>query len=195
MLWPVTLDFDGKLAGELLVVLAHLAGLHGVFEDDEGAVEGERFFKEVVGAELGGAHSGFDGAVAADDDDLGDVGGVHLADLVERVEAVAVGEPDVEQDDVVGGVAEEGEGFCGGGGGGDEVVLFFEDGFERVADLGLVVDDEDVVQAVVSGGGLSGVRSGSTVGARSVRRSEFDDELAPAGFVLFGADGAAGVPG
>ncbi len=65
----------GELSGELLVVLAHLAGLHGVLEDDEGAVEGERLFEEVVGAELGGAHGGFDGAVAADDDDFGDVGG------------------------------------------------------------------------------------------------------------------------
>ena len=135
----------GELAGELLVVLAHLAGLHGVLEDDEGAVEGERLFEEVVGAELGGAHGGFDGAVAADDDDLGDVGGVQLADLGEGVEAVAVGQPDVEQDDVVGGVAEEVEGLGGGGGGGDEVVLFAEDGFERLADLGFVVDDEDVV--------------------------------------------------
>ena len=76
--------------------------------DDEGAVERERLFEEVVGAEFGGADGGFDGAVAADDDDLGDVGAVQLADLAEGVEAVAVGEPDVEQDDVVDGVARGG---------------------------------------------------------------------------------------
>ncbi len=91
----------------------------------------------------------------------GTLAAVHLADLGEGVEAVAVGQPDVEQDDVVGGVAEEGEGLGGGGGGGDEVALFVEDGFERVADLGFVVDDEDVVQAlspVVEAGGEFGIR-------------------------------------
>ncbi len=135
----------GELAGELVVVLAQAAGLHGVLEDDEGAVEREGLFEEVVGAELGGADGGFDGAVAADDDDLGDAVGRKLADVGEGVEAVAVGQPDVEQDDVVGGVADELEGFGGGGGGGDGVALFGEDGVERLADLGFVVDDEDVV--------------------------------------------------
>ncbi len=141
-----------ELAGELLVVLAHLAGAHGVLDHDERAVEGERFLEEVVCAELGGAGRGFDGAVTADDDDLGDVGAVEGADLGEGVEAVAVGEPDVEQDDVVGGVAQESKGLGGGGGGGDEVILFAEDGLERLADLGFVVDDEDVVS--FGGGGL-----------------------------------------
>ena len=102
---------EAELADELLVVLAELAGVDGVLEDDEGAVERERLFEEVVGAELGGAHRGFDGAVAADDDDFGQVRGVHLANVGEGVEAVAVGQPDVEQDDVVDGVGEQGEGF------------------------------------------------------------------------------------
>ena len=112
---PLNGSFDGELPRELLVVLAHLAGAHGVLEHDEGAGERERLFEEVVGAELGGAHGGLDGAVAADDDDLGNVGGVHLADLAEGLEAVAVGQPDVEQHDIVGGVAQQGEGFAGGG--------------------------------------------------------------------------------
>ncbi len=136
---------EGELADELLVVLAELAGVDGVLEDDEGAVERERLFEEVVGAELGGADGGFDGAVAGDDDDFGDVRGVHLADVAEGVEAVAVGEPDVEEDGVVDGVGEQGEGFAGGGGSGDDVTLLGEDGFEGVADFGFVVDDEDVV--------------------------------------------------
>ncbi len=137
--------FDGELSRELLVVLAHLPRLHRVFEDDEGAGKRERLFEEVVGAEFGGADGGLDGAVAADDDDLRDVGGVHPADLAESFEAVAIRQPDVEQHDVVGGVAEQGEGFGGGSGGGDEVAFFREDAFKRLADLGFVVDDEDVV--------------------------------------------------
>ena len=136
---------EGELADELLVVDAELAGVDGVVQDDEGAVEGERLFEEVVGAELGGADGGFDGAVAGDDDDFGDMRGVHLANVGEGVEAVAVGQPDVEQDDVVDGVGEQGEGLGGGGGGGDGVALLGEDGFEGVADSGFVVDDQDMV--------------------------------------------------
>ena len=71
-----------------------------------------------------------------------------LANLAEGVEAVAIGQPDVEQDDVVGGVAKELEGLRGSGGGGDEVVLFAQDALERFADLGFVVDDEYVVHLV-----------------------------------------------
>ncbi len=80
--------------------------------------------------------------------------GGELADVGEGVEAVAIGEPDVEQDDVVGGVADELEGLRGGGGGGDEVALLGEDGGERGQDIGFVVDDEDVVQWLVSSQGL-----------------------------------------
>ena len=72
-------------------------------------------------------------------------GGVVAANFGEDVEAVAVGQPDVEQDGLVGGVAEQREGFGGGAGGGDGVVLFAQDGFEGVADVGFVVDDENVV--------------------------------------------------
>ncbi len=141
----------GELAGELLVVFAEVVGLDGVAEDEQGAVHGERLFEEVVGAELGGADGGFDGAVAGDHDDFGSAGardgvaGVIAADGGEDVEAVAVGEPDVEQDGLVVGVAEQLEGFGGGAGGGDGVVLFAEDGFEGLADVGFVVDDENVV--------------------------------------------------
>ena len=45
---------DGGLGGELAVefgvILAETAGLHGVAENNEGAIEGEGFFEEVVGA-------------------------------------------------------------------------------------------------------------------------------------------------
>jgi len=91
----------GELAVELGVVLAEAAGLHGVAEDDEGAVEGEGFFEEVVGAELGGADGGFDRAVAGDDDDLGDLFGGELADVGEGVEAVAIGEPDIQKNHIM----------------------------------------------------------------------------------------------
>ena len=77
--WPVTEPLGGELALELGIVFAQAAGLHGVFEDDEGAVDGEGLFEEVVGAELGGADGGLDGAVAGDDDDFGDGAGDPVA--------------------------------------------------------------------------------------------------------------------
>ena len=75
---------EGKLAQKLLVVHPELTRVDGVLEHDEGALEGERFFQKVVGAELGGAHGGFDGSVTTDDDDLRQVRRVHLADVAPR---------------------------------------------------------------------------------------------------------------
>ena len=143
----------GELVRELLIFEAERVRVDGVAEDEEGAVEREGLFEEVVGSELGGADGGLDGAVAGDHDDLGRgwargvAVGVELvfANMREQLEAVAVGEPDVEEDGVEVGVAEEGAGFGDGAGGGDGVVLFAEDGFEGLADVGLVVDDEDVI--------------------------------------------------
>ena len=63
-----------ELAGELLVVFAQAVGLDGVAQDEQGAVQRERLFEEVVGAELGGADGGLDGAVAGDHDDFGSAG-------------------------------------------------------------------------------------------------------------------------
>ncbi len=61
----------------------------------------------------------------------------------EDVQAVAVGEPDVEEDGGEVGVTGQGERFGDRAGGGHGVLLFAKDGFERVADVSFVVDDED----------------------------------------------------
>jgi hypothetical protein len=84
--------------------------------------------------------------VAGDDDDLGARLGAEAVDFGKHVEAVAVGEPDVEQHDVVGCILDEDERLGGGGGGGHGVALFAEYLFERGADFGFVVDDEDVMR-------------------------------------------------
>ena len=131
----------GELPLELGVILAHLAGLHRVLEHDEGSRQAERLLEEVVGPEFRRAHCGFDGSVARDDDHLGHVGRVHLANLAQGVEAIAIGQPDIEQHDVVGGIAQQGQRLARGGRGGDDVTFFFENALERLADLSLVVDD------------------------------------------------------
>jgi hypothetical protein len=85
----------GELPGELLVILAQAVGLQGVAQDEQRAVHGEWFLEEVVRAQLGGTHCGFDGSVAGDHDDLGCAGagggGDVTANFGKNVKAVAVG--------------------------------------------------------------------------------------------------------
>ena len=150
-----------ELALELLVFGAQAARFDGVLDDDEGAIEGERLLEKVVGAELGGLDGGLDGAVAADDDDLRPGLGGELANVGEHFESVAIGEPDVEQDHVVGRVLKQHQRLGRGGGAGDAVALFAENLFERGANLRFVVDDQDVVHegspfAAVSASGVDG---------------------------------------
>jgi hypothetical protein len=87
--------------------------------------------------------------VAGDHNDLrsarargvGDV----AADGGEYVEAVAIGKPDVEEHGLVVGVTNQLQGLSGGACGGDDVVFLVKDRFEGFADIGFVVDDENVV--------------------------------------------------
>jgi hypothetical protein len=94
--------------------------------------------------------------MAGDHDDLGGARAGRVRDVAadgsEDVEAIGfaggaawVGEPDVEEDGLVVSIAEKFEGLGGGAGGGDDVVFLVEDGFEGFADVGFVVDDENVV--------------------------------------------------
>jgi hypothetical protein len=97
--------------------------------------------------------------MAGDHDDFGSLLGAELADFGEDLHAVAIGKPDVEQDDFVVHIAEQSEAFGGGGNGDGGVALFAEDVFQSAADGGLVVNDEDVVhtaEALGSGTGRLG---------------------------------------
>ena len=89
-----------ELLLELTVFLLHLPGIDGILDQDEGLVDRERLFEEVVGAQFGGAHRGFDGAVAGDHDDFGSI--FEIANLLQRFEAVHSGQPDIEQHDIEG---------------------------------------------------------------------------------------------
>ncbi len=51
--------------------MAQPPGFDRIFYQDERLFERQRLFGEIVGAQLGGAHSGLDGSVAGDHDDLG----------------------------------------------------------------------------------------------------------------------------
>ena len=87
-----------ELLLEFQVLAAQPLGFDGVLQHDQRALDGERLFQEVEGAELGGAHRGLDVAVAGDHDDFGMV--FALDQLLQRLQAVDAGQPDVEQDHV-----------------------------------------------------------------------------------------------
>ena len=80
----------GELSLELGVILAHLARLHGVLQNNQRASERQRLFKEVIRAQLRCAHGGFNRAVARDDDHLGHIRRVHLANLAQCFKPVAI---------------------------------------------------------------------------------------------------------
>src|SRR5215813_4704390 len=63
-----------EFRAEGLVFLFQAALLNGVANEDDDFFEGERFFDEVEGAELGGADGGIDGGVTGDHDDGGWMG-------------------------------------------------------------------------------------------------------------------------
>jgi hypothetical protein len=107
----VSTEPSAELALELLVLRAQAARLHRVLEHDQRALERERLLKKVVGAQLGGLHRGLNGAVAADDDHFRPHLGGQRAHLGQHVEAVAIGQPDVEQNHVVGRVAQQHHGL------------------------------------------------------------------------------------
>ena len=71
-------------------------------------------------------------------------GSSSCANFLEDFEAVDAGEPDVEQDDVEGGFAEQIETVFAARAGGGFVAFVLEDAAEGFADAGFVVDDEDV---------------------------------------------------
>ena len=116
-----------------------------MLDQDEGLVDGERFFEKVVSAQLGGAHRGFDGAVAGDHDDLGGI--LEVANLLQGFEAVHSGQPDVEQDDVEGALAQSLQAGLATVGGRGLVAFILEHALERLPDAGFVVHDEDVMHA------------------------------------------------
>ena len=140
--------FEAKLAAKLEVLRAETPGFDRILHDDQRPLQHERFFEQIEGAELSGFDRGLDGGVAGDDDDFGPGFGIHRAQLVQHFEAIAVGQPDVEQHDVVDRVARQNERVGRVAGGGDGVAFFAQNLFERIANLGFIVHDEDVIHKI-----------------------------------------------
>ena len=135
----------GKLFFELTVFLLHLPGIDGMLDQGERLIDGERLFEKVVSPQFGGAHRGFDGAVARDHDDFGSI--VEVTDLVQSFQAVHPGQPDVKQHDVEGTFAQSLQAALATVGGRGLVAFIFKHALERLPDAGFVVHDKDVMHA------------------------------------------------
>ncbi len=176
-------DAGIELAVKLLVLLAQPPRIDRILYQDEGAVERQRLLEKVEGAELGRAHRSLDRAVAGDDDDLRLA--IERVNLLQHFEAIAVGKPDIQQHDIVGGVTDQHQALAAGCGSGDEVALFAQDLFQRIADLRLVVDDEDVVHPETSS--RTAVKAGSSAPLPFV----FDGGVAVCGGISIAVAGVA----
>ncbi len=142
---PVNTEPDAELPLEFQVLRAQPARFDRVLEHDQGAIERERLFKKIIGAEFGGFHRRFDRAMAADDDHLGPSLAGHPAHIAQHVQPVAVGQPDIEQHHVIRRVFNEDQRFRCRGRCGHAVALFAQNLFERRADLRLIVHNQNVV--------------------------------------------------
>ena len=129
-----------------LVFLFQTQKIERLFYRANGFFEGERLFDEIEGSQFGGAYRGFDVAVSGNHHHHGEV--AFLAHAFEGLEAIHFWQPDVEQHQVDRAACETRQTLFAGGHRFDRVTLLAEDGGERVANAGFVVDDENGVSHV-----------------------------------------------
>lgn len=134
-------------------------------------------FDEVVAAAGGHAAAAFVGAGAAGEGDDGDVGAIGAAgagvEVLDEVDAAAVGQAEVEQDEGGTGIIENGKRLCGGAGFADAVARVLEQEADRLAQERIVLNEEDG-RLGVHGRSLDPARGG---GKRSVGIELFGQKL------------------
>ena len=138
---PARLDRAGA---QILDLALEARGLERAVGDEHEPVGLERLLDEVVGAGLDGRDGGLDVAVARDHHHR--QVRMLLLDDVEHLQPVepAALQPDVEEDEVGPPRFDRGERLVGGAGGARAVALVLEDAGHELADVGFVVDDQNV---------------------------------------------------
>ncbi len=130
--------------GELLlqqpIFLFEANEVEGVVDDQNHLFQRKRLFEKVEGAEFGGLHRRFDGAVARHDHDL-HLGIIPFDDL-ERLDAVDAGQPDVEQDQVGELLFDDLEGFFAAADRKDPVTLIGQDSRQAPAYAFFIINNE-----------------------------------------------------
>ena len=134
---------DPLLAAQVLVFPRQPVRLQRPLHGQQQLGHGQRFLDEIVGAQPGRFHRGFDRAVPGHHDDrTGQM--VALAPFLEQADAIGVGHPDVEQDQI-GPLGAPG--LAGGGGifgGGDGVAFILQNFLYQVANIRFVIDDQNI---------------------------------------------------
>ena len=129
---------------QLLVFPPQPRRLDGAVDDEDHPVGLERLFDEIVGAELDRLHRRLDVAVAAHDHHRhARVVALELLQHLHAVEPAAL-QPDVEQNETRPAHADGGEGGVAVAGFARLVAFVFQDAGDERADVGLIVDDENV---------------------------------------------------
>ena len=138
------LEADDRALAQLAHLALQLGGLQRAQRHEQQAVGLERLLDVVVGAALDGGDGGLDVAVAGDDDDRQI--GVRLLDDVEHLEAVepAALQPDVEDDELRPALLDGLQRLVGIARQPRAVTVVLQDAGDHLADVGLVVDDQDV---------------------------------------------------
>src|SRR5205823_2694786 len=90
---------------------------------------------------LHGAHRVFNGAVGGDHDD-GEIG-IAITDVGKDLEPVAIGQSEVQKDEIVSAFGDAREAFFARLGTDHTIALEFEQRLQRLTDSGFVIDDEN----------------------------------------------------
>ena len=133
--------FRFEPVGEFLHFPLEAVALERVLHRDHHPVQRQGLLQEVVGADPHRLDRRVDVAVAGDHDDR--CREVSITEFREHVQAVAVGQPHVEQDEIELVARHQGAPADPVRGGGDRVTLVLEDPPQRLPDAGLVVDDQN----------------------------------------------------
>src|SRR5215469_10627643 len=173
---------ETELPLEFQVLVAQASSLDRIFQDNQGSIERKWLFKKVIRPELGCLDRGLDSAVAGDDDNFRTLLGCERVNIGKDIEPIAVGEPDIEKDYIVGRIFDEYERFTCRGRRGHGVAFFRQNLFERSADLRLIVDHEDMVHECASETGVA-PDSGSACSACSISGKRMT-KRAPLGVLL-----------
>ena len=135
----------GQLFLKVAVLLAQSLGVDRVLYYDKRLLNGKRFFEEVVRSKFSRANGGLDGAVAGDHDDFWSV--LDFADFLQRVQPVHPGQPHVEQHYVELALVQCVQRRLAAFGDGSLVALVFQHAFQRLADAGFIIDNQNVMHA------------------------------------------------
>ena len=134
---------DDGAAFEANVLADQLVGLQGALRGQQQFGHGQRLFEEVVGPQPGRLHRRLHGAMTGHHDHRAGQALV-LGPLLEETDAIQIGHPDVQENQVGSALAQRAAGGATVLGGGHRVALVLQNLLDQAADVGLVIDHQNV---------------------------------------------------